>query len=97
MSEDDENHEWEFRLVWRGEREWHVRPINYKDSELMTMLACSKCTETFLQRRRKRDHLDPTPYEGIEHPIWRDWEASPDPEIQAVLVRKGMPFRSLEK
>ena len=56
-----------------------------------------RLTEAIIQRRRKRDIYDPTPCEGIEHPVWRDWEASPDPAIQGVLIAKGMPFRSLEK
>jgi hypothetical protein len=98
MIEDDENHEWEYRIVWRESGLWRVGVIVSGGSLNCThWMDGSIVTEAIIQRRRKRDHLDPTPCEGIEHPIWRDWEASPDAEIQAVLVRKGMPFRSLEK
>ena len=93
---EEASHEWEFRLVYRERGEWGVFHVEGEmDSTLITHHFST--TEAIIQRRRKRDHLDPTPCEGIEHPIWRDWEASPDPEIQAILVRKGMPFRSLEK
>ena len=99
MSSEDGQHEWQFRLVWREGGKWDAThesrvSLAYTDMDLW---ADPNCTEAIIQRRRKRDHLDPAPCEGIEHPIWRDWEASPDPEIQSVLVRKGMPFRSLEK
>ena len=95
MSEDDQ-HEWQYRLVYRERGRWDTFNIEGEmDSTLITHHHST--TEAIIQRRRKRDHLDPTPCEGIEHPVWRDWEASPDPEIQAILVRKGMPFRSLEK
>jgi hypothetical protein len=95
MNEDDQ-HEWQFRLVWREGGRWHaMEPEDEHESALVHFHHCA--TELIIQRRRKRDLYDPTPCEGIEHPVWRDWEASPDAEIQAVLVRKGMPFRSLEK
>ena len=97
MISEDEKHEWQFRLVWRGVSGWSVRNINYTERANIVVFAHSDFTELIIQRRRKRDLYDPTPCEGIEHPVWRDWEASPDPEIQAILVRKGMPFRSLEK
>ena len=96
MIGEDDQHEWELRLVWRYKNDWHASR-QYSAFADIDVWGDPECTEKFVQRRRKRDHLDPTPCEGIEHPIWRDWEASPDPEIQAVLVRKGMPFRSLEK
>ena len=91
-----EHHEWEHRVVVRFAGEWMAFNRMSECIEHALKLGMPP-TETIAQRRRKRDHLDPTPCEGIEHPVWRDWEASPDPEIQAVLVRKGMPFRSLEK
>jgi hypothetical protein len=95
MSE-EEQHAWQYRVVWRENGQWKTTRtrIEYEPFEFYMKQGD---TEAIIQRRRLRDHLDPTPCEGIEHPIWRDWEASPDPEIQAVLVRKGMPFRSLEK
>jgi hypothetical protein len=98
MSEEDENHEWQFRVVYRQNGKWWDVPVDPCAERERISFYCHHCaSEVILQRRRKRDHLDPTPCEGIEHPVWRDWEASPDAEIQAVLVRKGMPFRSLEK
>ena len=95
MSE-EEKHEWQFRLVWREGGKWDATNPTYSHRPVMTYFH-ERLTETFVQRRRKRDLYDPTPCEGIEHPIWRDWEASPDPAIQGVLIAKGMPFRSLEK
>jgi hypothetical protein len=97
MSEDDEKHEWEFRLVIRVDEVWHAMPHSVKRLDVVEVLVHERLTEAIVQRRRKRDHLDPTPCEGIEHPVWRDWEASPDALIQGVLMAKGMPFRSLEK
>ena len=91
-----EHHEWQHRIVARFGNDWKAFYSN-TDCVAYSLGYGDAPTEHFIQRRRKRDHLDPTPCEGIEHPIWRDWEASPDAEIQAVLVRKGMPFRSLEK
>lgn len=96
MTNKDEKHEWQFRTTWRYGGNWHASRVRSAYSDIDTW-ADPDCTEIIIQRRRKRDIYDPTPCEGIEHPVWRDWEASPDPEIQAVLVRKGMPFRSLEK
>ena len=98
MSEDDDfDFDAELRAIFQtttaseeASHEWQARLVWREGNEW-------HATELFFQRRRKRDHLDPTPCEGIEHPVWRDWEASPDVEIQAILVRKGMPFRSLEK
>jgi hypothetical protein len=95
MNEDDQ-HEWNYRVVYRERGRWLTSNITY-ETDSTCVRHHHSTTEAIIQRRRKRDHLDPTPCEGIEHPIWRDWEASPDPEIHAVLVRKGMPFRSLEK
>lgn len=96
MTNEDEKHEWQYRLVYREGGRWDTFTIEGEMSSTLITHHHST-TEAIIQRRRKRDHLDPTPCEGIEHPVWRDWEASPDPEIQAILVRKGMPFRSLEK
>ena len=95
MSEDDQ-HEWQFRLVWREGGKWEVlAPEEEWDSTIIGFHHTA--TELLIQRRRKRDLYDPTPCEGIEHPVWRDGDASPDPDIQGVLMAKGMPLRSLEK
>jgi hypothetical protein len=96
MINEDDQHEWQFRSVARFNGQWMVFPSITAIYKYVDATDCIS-TEILIQRRRKRDHLDPTPCEGIEHPVWRDWEASSDAEIQAVLVRKGMPFRSLEK
>ena len=96
MSEDFGKHEWQFRIVWRENSQWNMSDT-IEEYDATTIRCHNSTTEVIIQRRRKRDHLDPTPCEGIEHPIWRDWEASPDPLIQGVLMAKGMPFRSLEK
>ena len=97
MISEDDRHEWQFRVVYRVDGAWHVTPHPVQRLEVAEVFVHELLTEAIIQRRRKRDHLDPTPCEGIEHPAWRDWEASPDPEIQSVLIAKGMPFRSLEK
>ena len=96
MNEDFGKHEWQFRIVWRENSEWEVSDT-IEEYDATTIRCHNSTTEAIIQRRRKRDHLDPTPCEGIEHPTWRDWEASPDPDIQGVLMAKSMPFRSLEK
>jgi hypothetical protein len=93
---EEASHEWQARLVWREGNDWHATEPTEFHRPIMTYMG-ERQTELFFQRRRKRDLYDPTPCEGIEHPVWRDWEASPDPDIQGVLMAKGMPFRSLEK
>lgn len=96
MSE-EEKHEWQFRLVYKVAGDWNIEPTTAERLEVMLVLVHEHLESAIIQRRRKRDIYDPTPCEGIEHPVWRDWEASPDPGIQGVLIAKGMPFRSLEK
>lgn len=94
-----EKHDWQFRLVWRStlNNKWMIRPAAYDEGSIVPAFVHSEFDVVIIQRRRRRDHLDPTPCEGIEDPIWRDWIASDDPQIQGVLIAKGMPFRSLEK
>lgn len=91
-----EEHRWQYRIVARFGGRWKV----FDSHERCVAYSCGHGqapTEHFIQRRRRRDHLDPTPCDGIEDPIWRDWVASDDTDIQGVLISKGMPFRSLEK
>lgn len=93
----EENYEWQFRLVYKVDGVWNIAPQTATRLQVMPVLVHEHLESALIQRRRRRDHLDPAPCEGIEDPIWRDWIASDDPDIQGVLIAKGMPFRSLEK